>query len=308
MGTTRSGTTILTLMLDHHPELCAPGEFVFALEFDPAGEEAADLGSYHDYLATDRHFLAHELAVDPSLGYSQLLRSLLAQMQQNHPGGAGKPHLSVAVHRAYDRLVQQWPEARYVHLVRDPRDVCASWIRFGWRGNGWTGGREWSELEALWEQVSARLEPDQVLEMSFEELVRDPEASLRRLCEFAGLAYSDRMLSYPDDSTYDPVDAGEAEKWRRSLGERQIRLVEAAAGPWLARRGYAPSGLPPLEVGRLGQRILRAHDRLHGFRSRIRIYGWRLWLARRVARALGLRAWQHRIQLQHHAITNSRVK
>ena len=72
IATTRAGSTLLKLMLDHHPELCVPGEFEFALAVEPHG---ASLEPCHTYLETNRHFVGHGLVIDRSLSYPELLRS-----------------------------------------------------------------------------------------------------------------------------------------------------------------------------------------------------------------------------------------
>jgi hypothetical protein len=63
------------------------------------------------------------------------------------------------VHRHYDRLLRLWPEARFIHLVRDPRDVASSCIGMGWAGNVWTGVTRWIEAERLWDEVRGDLAP-----------------------------------------------------------------------------------------------------------------------------------------------------
>lgn len=307
VGSVRSGTTLLADMLDHHPEICFPGEFELAVDRLGPECEVPDLAAYHAWLRTNRHFLGHRLEIDPSLSYRELVASFLAQMQAGSRG-ARKPLLGVSVHRRFRCLAGLFPEARYVHLVRDGRDVAASIIEQGWAGNHYTGARQWRETEEEWERAMAGIPAERRLEVRFEALLEDPPATLDRICAFLGVPYRDEMLRYPEDSTYGPVDPGAAGRWRRSASPRAVRLAEAGAGGWLERRGYAPSGLARLPVGAIGGRALALHCRWVRLRFRLRRYGVGLWLRRRAATALGLEGWRRRIALEEHEITNRYVK
>ena len=110
VGATRSGTTLLGLMLDHHPDVTFPGEFEFALDLMPSADAFPALPAYYDWLATNRHYRWHRPAIDPTLTYPELVRSFLLQMKQA-AGGESKPWVGAAVHRHFDRLYALWPEA-----------------------------------------------------------------------------------------------------------------------------------------------------------------------------------------------------
>jgi hypothetical protein len=307
VGALRSGTTLLGLMLDHHPSIAFPGEFELAIDFmGPDGQEP-DLHAYHAWLRVHRHFIAHELAIDPKLAYRELVASLLAQMRRTSRGPE-RSHLGVAVHRRFRCLLKLWPQARFVHLVRDPRDVAASLIVQGWAGNTYTGARLWKETEEEWERASAEIPAERRIDVQFEELATEPVATLERICAFIGVPYREEMLRYPEDSTYAAVDPTLAGRWRRTLSARGIRLAEAAAGNLLVERGYAPSGLARLELPRIGAPLVSLHCRLVRLRFRIQRYGLWLWVRRRTASALGLEAWRRRILLEEHEITNRHLQ
>ena len=307
VGTTRSGTSLLGLMLRSHPEIAFPGEFEFAVDFMPSADRFPDVGAYTEWLAMDRHWRHHRPAIDPALPYPELVRSFLAQMRRD-AGDAHKRLVGAAVHRHFDRLVRLWPEARYVHLVRDPRDVARSWMEHGWSGNAWAAGRTWAELEWLWEQVARALPPERVHALRFEDLVRDPSGELVRLCAFLGVAYDDAMLRYHESSTYGPVDPRQIGKWRTALPPREQRWLEGVAGDVLVARGYERCGLPPLVAGPLASRALALDDRLQRWRVRVRRFGFWLWVANQIAKALGLEGLQRRIELRNQAIINESLK
>ena len=307
VGSVRSGTTLLGDMLEHHPEIAFPGEFELAVDFMGPDGQLPDLAAYHAWLRVDRHFLWHRLEIDPTLDYRALVASLLVQMRKSSRG-PDRAHLGVSVHRRFRCLLELWPQARFIHLLRDPRDVAASIIEQGWAGNHFTAAGQWRAIEEEWERASLAIPDARRIDVRFEELVSDTRGTLERICAFVGVPYREEMLRYPEDSTYSSIDPGIAARWRRSLPPRAVRLAEAGAGPMLEQRGYQPSGLAAYRIGPACERLLSLHCRLARLRFRIRRYGLGLWLRRRAATALGLERWRQRILLEEHEITNRYVK
>lgn len=307
VGTTRSGTSLLSLMLRNHPSIAYPGEFEWAVDYMTGPDSYPPIDAYADRLSMDRHYRHHRPAIDASLSYPDLVRSFLAQMK--HEQAPEKPLAGASVHRHFDRLLHLFPGARYVHIVRDPRDVARSWIEFGWEGNGWACGREWAALETLWDRVRTRIAPGHVHELRFEDLVREPRAELARLCAFLGVPYAESMLRYHETSTYGPVDASQIGKWRTTLPLADQRRVDGEIGAeLLASRGYAPCGAPPRRAGPLEARWLALDDRWQRWRKRIARFGFGVWVCDHVALALGLEAWHRRIELRRQAIINASLK
>jgi hypothetical protein len=307
VGTTRSGTTLLGLMLGHHPEICFPGEFEWAMELLGPDGAPPDMDELRSRLATDRHFLGHALSLDPGMAFDAQLDHFLLQMKEGE-GQTHKARLGVAMHRGYLHLLRFWPDARIIHIVRDGRDVCASWIAKGWVGNIWAGLHEWAAQERVWDRFAPEVPPQQALEVRFEDLIADAPAELRRICAFLDLEYSPDMLRYPEDTTYEAVDPGQADKWRHLLDAREIQLAEAAAGDFLVQRGYRLSEHPRIEVGALEERILGWQSRIQLVRARIRSFGAGLWLADVVSRKLGPPSWRQRVRLRMNATIDARVK
>ena len=119
VGAERSGSTLLRLMLDHHPLIAFHFEFDFAVDMIGPNGELPPIQLYHDYLAAHRIFLQSRAEIDFSLDYRRLVRSFLIQKRNRDR----KKFVGATVHHAFDRLPTIWPHARYIHLVRDGRDV-----------------------------------------------------------------------------------------------------------------------------------------------------------------------------------------
>ncbi len=304
VGAERSGTTLLRLMLSGHPEIDWANEFEFVVDFVSPEGSWPDLASYHERLSTHRVFQSGPYQIDPSLSYPELVSSFLEQRIT----GPSTRILGATVHRHYDRLLRLWPDARFIHLCRDPRDVASSCVGMGWAGNVWTGVERWIEAERLWTAVRSALPPDRVIEQRYEALIEDAEASLQRLCRWLGVSYDPGMLEYPSSTTYSSPDPALTQQWKKKLAPREIRWVETRVGPLLGERGYSESGLAPLHVGRAMALLLRLQDRMERARFRLRIFGWRLRLEELAARISGNEAWRRNVILRMNAIIQARAK
>lgn len=107
VGSERSGTTMLRLMLDHHPMLVWQDEFEFAVDMISPDGGFPDMGYYREWLSLHRIFLASGFTIDPTLDYARLIRGFLEQRRSRD----GKPIVGATVHRHFDRLLHLWPEA-----------------------------------------------------------------------------------------------------------------------------------------------------------------------------------------------------
>jgi hypothetical protein len=158
-----------------------------------------------------------------------------------------------------DLLARSFPRARFVHIVRDGRDVVPSLLdmhfgpdRFGaatlfWRdrvSRGRAGGR--------------RIGADRYREIRYEDLVADPEPVLRDVCAFFDLAFEPGMLEYHEraDDVLEGLrfthhvqgirrpPAPAVRDWRASMAEHELALFEALTGDLLDELGYERSGVP----------------------------------------------------------------
>jgi len=304
VGSERSGTTLLRLMLDHHPEIACLAEFEFAVDMVADRGEWPPLPEFRSWLQTHRDFLEYEFHVDPDLTYPELVDGFLEQKRERD----GKPLVGATVHRHFDRLLHIWPDARFIHLLRDGRDVAASVVAMGWAGNTWTGVERWVEAERLWESLRDRIAATRRIDVRYEQLVASPVEVLTEICRFLGTSFDERMFDYAATTSYSKPDAKLAYQWKTKQTGRQVQLVEARVSDMLTERGYALSGLSTLEVtGRL-ERALRFQDRLARSRARIRMYGLRLFLEDVLSRRLGLDSWQEVVKIRLNSIDRELLK
>lgn len=304
VGAERSGTTLLRLMLDHHPEIAWCNEFEYAVDYITEQGDFPQLEKYYQWLATHRIFQNTGFTVNCQLSYPQLVNSFLSQQRDR----AGKPLIGATVHRHFDRLLSIWSDARFIHIVRDPRDVARSCMAMGWAGNVWVGVERWQEAEQLWQQLKTILTPERYIEITYETLISQTIKTLTGVCHFIGVPYDPAMLTYAQNTTYDAPDPNLVEQWRRRLSERDIQLVEARVGDLLTSRGYFLSGLPPLTVTEAMKQQLRRQSYWQTLRYRLKKYGWFLVLSGYLSRRLGIKSLEKWVQLQLNAVVNAQLK
>ena len=284
VGAERSGSTLLRLLLTCHPDIAMVGQFEYAVGGRKPDGAEPDPAAFADWLLLDRIFLASGLTIDPSLGYRDLVRDFLEQAR----AAAGAELTGGVVHFDFDRLAPIWPDAKYIHLVRDGRDVSRSTIGMGWAADLWHGGRFWLESEHLWDRVAPDIPEERRFELRYEDLVREPEATLRGLCAFLGVNFSPRMFDYPEVSDYVAPDPERLDQWRRKLDPEELRLAEARVGDMLVARGYELSGSDRTPPSGWELRRLELTNRWFRIRHRIQLYGLPLWTKEMLTRRLGM--------------------
>ena len=288
-----SGTTLLRMMLDAHPDLAIPPETHFVPELietareirrandrKPTGEELAGAiaaGRRWEDFHLDRDALAKRMSGRRGeSGARAAIRAfyeMYAEGQGKSRWGDKTPDYLLSIRRIGRTL----PEARFVHLIRDGRDVASS--RRRWRERA--GGKErtveaWAGQWQRWIETARKQSADveHYLEVRYEDLVTDTEPALRRVCEFAELDFHPEMLDYHERAagrlqeldrslpaaegkggrdaehrqakhslTAAPPQETKVQAWRNEMSEADRVAFEAEAGELLAELGY-PIGEP----------------------------------------------------------------
>jgi hypothetical protein len=278
VGATRSGTTLLRLMLDAHPDVAIPSETHFIHKLVKTCERwrvtpdmLADVIIEHKRWG-DFHLDADELrrrfrALDP-LTMSDALRTFYGLYAEKH----GKPRWGDKTpgYLRYMRRIE-WilPEARFIHLVRDGRDVALSVLPMNWGPNSITEAAElWVERVSIAREQGALVE--HYTEVKYEDLVTRPEATLRRVADFLELPWDPVMLDYHETAeerlrekardlprhkegrppqpaaarmashamAKEPPNPNRIGRWRTEMSPGDRAAYERVAGDLLAELGY----------------------------------------------------------------------
>jgi hypothetical protein len=209
VGSPRSGTTLLRLMLDAHPELAIPPETGFLVlggeltsNVDCTREQFVqaitayppDAPCWGDFHIPVEDFRERLLALDPfsvAEGFRLFYRTYAARF--------GKPRWGdkTPLYCRYIMDIQALlPEARFIHLIRDGRDAALS-LRQVWFSPGHqidVQARYWRD-NILTAQHQGRT-CHHYLEVRYEDLLHAPESVLRRVCGFLEMDYHTDMLRF----------------------------------------------------------------------------------------------------------------
>lgn len=279
VGAPRSGTTLLRFMLDAHPGLAIPPETGFLPSVaelpepvQPDGLHSLitsyhpDLPGWNDFgISADvyRHQLYGLRPFSASEGVREFYRLYAADHGKSRYGDKTPTYC-----QHMPALQNLLPEAHFIHIIRDGRDVALS-LRNMWFGPGrdmTTLGAYWSGLVQTARTVAASLR--RYLEVRYEALIHDPEGELRTICAFLHLDFDGRMLRYweqtpqrlkehgprrsPDGSrvitherrlqqqrlTMHPPQQGRVSAWRFVMTPEEQSEFQHAAGPALRDLGY----------------------------------------------------------------------
>jgi hypothetical protein len=222
-----------------------------------------------------------------------LVNSFLQQKQARD----NKPLIGATVHHKFQHLLKIWPQAKFIHLIRDGRDVARSTIQMGWAGNMYMGVERWIEAELIWKKMAQQLPPEHQLSIHYEELIRDSESVLQQICDFVEVPFDKAMFSYADKTTYSVPDPKILERWRK-LPQKELQLVECRIAEMLRERGYPLSGHPILPDSAGLKFKMQMDNRVRNILFRIKYYSFRLWLADLISRRLGLTQWQQQVRLK----------
>jgi hypothetical protein len=194
-----------------------------------------------------------------------------------HAASRGKPSSgdkTTGNARAFGLLADLFPRARFLHMLRDPREVCMSLALQPWQRDGLAGAAMTWRDHVGRARAAARRLGTRVLEVRYERLVARPEAELERVCAFLGLPFEPAMLAYPSSPERLRSSAGTraderlrpgVRRWREELSRDDVSLIELVAGPLMDDVGYsrlldrptsrARIALARVELARVGARL-----------------------------------------------------
>ena len=136
-------------------------------------------------------------------------------------------------------LAQLWPEMRFLHCVRDGRDVAASVLTRPWGPNTPAEAAQWWGMKVAAGVRWGQLNPDRYHELRYEDLLADPEATLTQVFEWLGESpETEAILARTASIGLDPSRAG---GWQNALSPADVADFEAVGRDLLMHFGYAPA-------------------------------------------------------------------
>lgn len=260
----RSGTTLLSSMLDAHPDIALSPETHFYTRCRPTSNDREE--------ALDEVW--HCVQQQPGFRDMAFEEEELDRIQQQveRLDAPTPPDVLRAIETTYAKrfgaeawgektpdhlahvpeIFQDFPDGRVLAIVRDPRDVCLSladmpWSRDSLPESAW----KWAKYARATDEYRAAY-PDRFREVRYEELLERPEEEIRGVLSWINAPFDDAVLSFhrvgdgPMDTdrepwkqkVHRPLDPGNKEKWRDQMDRGPRVLVEWIAGDALSLKGY----------------------------------------------------------------------
>ncbi len=269
IGTQRSGSNLLRLMLNELPRIAAPHPPHILQRLMPLVPNYGDLEQRENFaqLIEDVCRLV-ELNPVPWEGVTLDRKDIRRRCRR---------HTLMAVYQAvYDAMAEAWEarswcckslasiaylpqieahfrSPRYIYLYRDGRDVAVSFRKaVVGEKHFYHIAREWAATQQLALGMRERIGPNRFFSISYESLTGEPEMSMRLLCKFLGVRFDKSMLEfYKSDearraaesselwgNVVKPIMADNTRKFLRDASEEDIRIFESVAGDVLSALGY----------------------------------------------------------------------
>jgi hypothetical protein len=263
VGCARSGTTLIRAMFDSHSEMAIPSESHFITPLARQRRRYESGGAFRtDQFISDllqqrrfRHWGLEEQVVREAVAaaapvdYPDAIRSVFALYARLH----GKNRFgdkTVGYLLDMRLLGTLFPEARFVHIIRDGRDIALSAMDMGRRID--EAAFYWKRHVVRGRSIGRRLGSGRYQEVRYEDVLRDPEAVVRGVCDFIDLRFEDSMLRYFERADRLIQGVGRPHRhqrlflpptkglrdWRQQMSRRDAALFEAIAGDALTGFGY----------------------------------------------------------------------
>jgi hypothetical protein len=256
---------MLRSMLDAHPDLAIPPESHFITSLwqvrrryghpGPVQAErmAADIVSSHRFRewGIAPEVVEGRVAALEEPDFADVIDAVFTSYAAEHAKarwGDKTPNYALDV----GLLAELFPKARFVHLVRDGRNVAMSLLEVPWWPNTLTEVAEvWTHWTHAAREAGRALGPERYVEVRYEELVDDAEGELRRLVRYLDMPYHDEMLTYPERLTGNGTPAyhrnagrpptNGLRNWAKDMSTKDLALFEAIAGEQIRAMGYEPA-------------------------------------------------------------------
>jgi hypothetical protein len=286
----RSGSNLFIRLLDSHPEFCGPPPShlirTLALNMTRFGDIKQDASAWERLLDVSARIMENQLGVwQSSLDVRTLsqsatersVRGIIAAIYDAEACAQNKTRSVIKenrIHAFLPYLISAFPDARYVWVVRDPRDMALSWKQSANHpGDVRRGTQIWQQDQLRFRQIFGYLAPsERILRLRYEDIVQTPESSLVELCKFLGVTYDPAMLGFHEkkdtkanagrianwENLAKPLLSDNTEKFRAGLTKEEIAHVESVCATEMLAHEYVLTGEP--QASEQAQQALEAQQ------------------------------------------------
>ena len=266
IGTERSGSNLLRVILNAHPNIDVPHPPHIMRYFGPLVDGYGDVSNptARAHLIADilrlieTHISPWDITIDAKqiLEDSSDLMSVVGAIYDQHCAHTGKQRWgckSTFMVHYVDEALNRDPDARFIWLVRDPRDVAASSRKSVFSPcHPVLTARLWRKQQAEAIELMER-HPEAVHRLRYEDLLTDSETTIRTLCDFLGEDFVPELLAHQTTTaarqgaelskswknTAAPILKSNSGKYKTVLCEAEVAMVESISGDLMTTLGYS---------------------------------------------------------------------
>lgn len=275
VGVGRSGTTLLQSMMNAHPEICFPPEIHFVCKYIANRRahrifNAGGLDLLAKHLRDDKYVKQLGVDINKALepfylrqqrfSFANLFKQILC-LYGNRKGKSRIGEKDPKNLEYLSEIKKAFPEAHIIHLIRDPRDVVVSRQKANWSKNRSFFAHVFACREQLkiCRSKGIKLFKERYHEIFYENLIAEPEGTLKKLCDRIGVKYNGAMLNFQkaareivrqDEMQWKgeclgPLLSSNTRQWEQSLKRWQVLFIEVNCSHAFSSLGYKKSGLKP---------------------------------------------------------------
>jgi Sulfotransferase family len=269
IGTQRSGSNLLRLMLNQLDEIASPHPPHILERMFPLLDSYGDLNVDKNFrLLVDDVCRLVELNPVEWAGVRLDRADIAKRCRENnlvavygavydvfaeYKGAKAWCCKSLANINYIDKLEAYFKKPKYIYLYRDGRDVALSFQKaVVGEKHIYNIAKEWSDTQEMAIRLRNNIKSDRLICISYEELTSDAEATAKKLCKFLGVKYAAKMHDFhatdeavkaAKSSTLwgnvtKPVMSNNSKKYRTEMSEQDLKIFESVAGHVLDELGY----------------------------------------------------------------------
>lgn len=266
VGSGRSGSTLLRLILSSHSRIAIPPETWFILPLikkipmisiltkTEVEKTVAIITSHYRWLdmGIDKKDLcswARGLDKPQLKDILDLIYNYHLRLENKYRWGDKTPPYIMIL----PELLLLYPEAKFINIVRDGHDVCKSFQNKGWNGK-WLFRNivEWREAIIQYNLYKETNLSERIFEVKYEDMVLDTRETVKKICSFLEEDFEQGMLNWenqvqkkiPDrelhihEKIFRRPQKSDILKWRKELSLREIFIIESYLNKELKSLGY----------------------------------------------------------------------
>ena len=262
-GVDRTGIGFLGELLEDHPDIAMTRRTNFWSYYDGRFGDLSDPENFERCLATiQRNARMQRLQPQPERLRQEFLKgeqtypnlfALLCEHNMERLGKSRWGDKSLGSERYADRILTAYPQAKMIHIIRDPRDRYASQFMHRGVGRGKLGAGVtiWLTSVQLAEQNQQKYGVDRYKIVQYEALVQDPDTVLKDICNFIEVVYTPEMFVMEGASAIDekgsraarPISSASIGRFRTDLPAKEISFIQTCTAKKMMQYGYQPAPL-----------------------------------------------------------------